>query len=126
MTAKCMLRIATPDATNAIDIARSDVESAVGFSVRAEFQEIEGGNLIIEFQLGDDALHTPHPSQLASAVDKAVSNMEVLSSWTESTAPEPTPRTCPDVLGVGYEPLPQVAQRALNDDLPTANWDSSD
>jgi hypothetical protein len=94
--------------------------------VRAEFQEIEGGNLIIELQLGNEAEHIPHPSRLASVVDKAVFNMEVLSSWTESTPPEPAPRPCPEVFGVGYEPLPQVAQRALDDDLPTAKWDRSD
>jgi hypothetical protein len=126
MTAKRMLRIATPDALHAMNTACSDVESAVGLPVRAEFQEIEGDNLIIELLLGDEALHVPHPSRLASAIDKAVPNMEVLSSWTESTTPEPAPQKCPDVLGVGYEPLPQVAQRALDDDLPTAKWDPSD
>jgi hypothetical protein len=131
MTPRRMLRIATPDAVHAISIACSDVESAVGFPVRAEFQEIEGDTLIIELQLGhlqlgDETVRSPHPSRLASVVDKVVSNMEVLSSWTESTALAPAPRPCPDVLGVGYEPLPQVAQRAVDDDLPTARWDRSD
>jgi hypothetical protein len=126
MTAKRMLRIATPDTANAIDFACCDVESAVGLQVRAEFQEIEGGNLIIELQIGDEADFTPHPSRLASVVDKAVSNVEVLSSWTESSAPEPAPRLCLDIFGVGFEPLSQVAQRALDDDLPTAKWDHSD
>jgi hypothetical protein len=126
MTAKRMLRVATPDTAHAIDIACSDVESVVGLRVRAEFQEIEGGNLIIELQLGDEAEHPPHPSRLASAVDRVVANMDVLSSWRESTSPEPPRRYCPDVLGVGYERLPQVAQRALDDDLPTATWDRSD
>ena len=126
MTAKRMLRIAIPDAAHAMDIACSDVESAVGLPVRAEFQEIESGNLIIELQLGDETVHTPHPSRLASAVNDAVANIEVLSSWTESPSPDPHPRQCPDVLGVGYEPLPQVAQRALDDNLPTAEWDRSD
>jgi hypothetical protein len=126
MTAKNMLRVATPDTAHAIDIACSDVESAVGLPVRAEFQEIEGDRLILELQLGDDVGQSPHPSRLASTVDKAVANMEVLSSWKESTLPGPSPRRCPDVLGVGYEPLPEVARRALDDDLPTAKWDRSD
>jgi hypothetical protein len=121
-----MLRVATPDTTHAIDIACSDVESAVGLQVRAEFQEIEGGNLIIELQLGDETEPSPHPSRLASVVDEAVSGLAVLSSWKEESSPEPTPRQCLDVLGVGFEPLPQVAQRALDDDLPTARWDRSD
>lgn len=126
MTAKNMLRVVTPDTAHAIDIACSDVESALGLPVRAEFQEIEGDSLIIELQLGGEVDQSPHPSRLASTVNKAVANMEVLSSWKESTLPEPPPRRCPDVLGVGYEPLPEVAQRALDDDLPTAKWDRSD
>jgi hypothetical protein len=121
-----MLRVATLDTAHAAGVACSDVASAVGLRVRAEFQEIEGGNVILELQLGDETVPSPHPSRLASVIDGAVSNVEVLSSWTESTPPEPAPRQCPDVLGVGYEPLPEVAQRALDDDLPTAQWDRSD
>jgi hypothetical protein len=126
MTGKNMLRVALPDKAHAIDIACSDVESAVGLRVRAAFQEIEGGNLIIELQLGDEAEPSPHPSRLASVVDEAVSHIEVLSSWEEMTSPEPPFRRCPDVLGVGHEPLPEVAQRALDDDLPTARWSRDD
>ena len=122
MTAKNMLRVAMPDKAHAIDIACSDVESAVGLRVRAAFQEIEGGNLIIELQLGDETEQSPHPSHLASVVDEAVSHIEVLSSWEEVVSPELLRRRCPDVLGVGYEPLPEVAQRAFDDDLPTAKW----
>lgn len=87
MTAESMLRIATPDAAHAVDIACSDVESAVGLPAHAEFQEIEGGNLIIELRLGVGAEQSPHPSRLASAVDKAVANVEVLSSWKDSSSP---------------------------------------
>jgi len=126
MTVKTMLRVATLDTAHAIDVACSDVESAVGLRVRAEFQEIEGGNLILELQLGDEAEPSSHPSRLASVIDKSVSNIEVLSSWKEATSHKPISRQCPDVLGVGYEPLPEVAQRALDDDLPTAMWDRSD
>ena len=126
MTIKNKLRVAMPDTAHAIGIACSDVESAVGLRVRAEFQEIEGGNLIIELQLGVEAEQSPHPARLASAIDEAVAHVEVLSSWNESTAIEPPPRHCPDVLGVGYEQLPHVAQRALDDNLPTAEWDRSD
>jgi hypothetical protein len=126
MTATNKLRVATIDTAHAMDIACSDVEAAVGLPVRAEFQEIEGGHLIIELQLGSEAVHTPHPSRLASAVDNAVANVQVLSSWKESAFPEPTPRHSPHVMGVGYEPLPQVAHRAFDDDVPTAKWERSD
>jgi hypothetical protein len=126
MTEQNKLRVATLDTDRAINIACSDVESAVGLRVKAEFQEIEGRNLIIELRLGDEADLSPHPSRLASTVDKAVANLEVLSSWKETSSADPPPRYCPDVRGVGYERLPHVALRALADDLPTATWDRSD
>jgi len=126
MTAHNKLRVATLDTDQAMSIARSDVESAIGLRVRVEFQEIESPNLIIELKLGDETELSPHPSRLAAEVDRAVANVEVLSSWKESIPAAPLPRYCPEVLGVGYETLPQVAQRALDDDLPTAKWDRSD
>jgi len=120
------LRIATIDSDHAIDIACLVVESAVGPPVQAELQEIEGGNLIVELELGNETTTNADPSRLASAVDKAASDVEVLSAWRESACPEPTPQHCPDVLGIGYEPLPEAARRAIDDDLPTASWDCSD
>jgi hypothetical protein len=126
MTAKNMLRVAVSDRAHAIDDARSVIQSAAGLRVRAEFQEIEGRHLIIELQLGDEAEESSHPARLASAIDQAVAGVEVLSSWRESASPQTHTRRCPDVLGVGYEPLPEVAQRALDDDLPTAKWDRTD
>jgi hypothetical protein len=126
MTATTKLRIATIDSDHAIDIACLVVESAVGPPVQAELQEIEGGNLIVELELGNEAIAATNPSRLASAVDKAASDVEVLSAWRESACPEPTPQHCADVLGVGDEPLPEAAQRAIDDDLPTASWDCSD
>jgi hypothetical protein len=59
MTAKTMLRVATPDSA----IALSDVESAVGVRVRAQFQEIEGDNVIVELALGGEAEPSPRPSR---------------------------------------------------------------
>ncbi len=126
MTTRNMLRVVTPDTAHAMEVACSNVGTAVGLPVRAEFQEIEGGNLVLELQLGEEAEPSPHPSRLASVVDESVSHIEVLSSWKEVASAKPNPRRCPEVLGVGYEPLPQVAQRALDDDLPTAAWDRSD
>ncbi len=123
---KNMLRVATLDTAHAIDAACFDVESAVGLRVRAEFQEIEGGSLIIELQLGDETQSVSHSAQLAHAVHRAVSSVEVLNSWEESTLSETTPLLCSNVLGVGYETLPEVAQRALSDDLPTAKWERMD
>jgi hypothetical protein len=126
MTATNKLRVATMDTAHAIDIACSVVLSAVGLPVRAEFQEIEGGSLIIELQVGNESVHTPHPSRLACTVENAAADVEVLSSWKEPASPEPTPRHCPEVMGVVYESLSEVAQRAFDDDLPTAKWDRAD
>jgi hypothetical protein len=126
MTATNKLRVATIDTEHAIDIACSVVLSTAGLPVRAELQEIEGDSLIIELQLGNESVHTPHPSRLACTVDKAAADVEVLSSWKESASPEPTPQHCPDVMGIGDQQLPEVARRALDDDLPTAKWDRSD
>jgi hypothetical protein len=126
MTATNKLRVATIDTEHAIDIACSVVLSAVGLAVRAELQEIEGGSVIIELQLGNESVHTLHPSRLARAVDEAAADVEVLSAWKESACPEPTPQHSPDVMRVGYETLSQLAQRACDDDIPTAKWDPSD
>jgi hypothetical protein len=94
--------------------------------MRAEFQEIDRSDLIVELQLGNEARQTLHPSRLASAVDVAVANVEVLSSRTEPTSAEPSPRHCSDVINVAYSRLSQVAQRAVDDDLSTAEWDRMD
>jgi hypothetical protein len=48
MTAKTMLRVATRNTAHAVDVACSDMESAVGLRVRPAFQEIEGRNVIVE------------------------------------------------------------------------------
>ncbi|HEY1652533.1 MAG TPA: hypothetical protein VGG09_11680 [Acidimicrobiales bacterium] len=103
-----------------------EVEAAVGLPVHAEFQEIDCRDLIIELQLGNQAIQSPHPSRLAFAVDHALANVEVLSSWTEPASHKPTLRYCSDVIGVGYNRLSRVAQRAFDDDLPTAEWDRAD
>jgi hypothetical protein len=64
MTATNRLRVATIDTARAIDTACSEVESAVGLPVHLEFHEIECGNLIIEFRLGNETIHTPTPHNL--------------------------------------------------------------
>ena len=121
------LRVATIDTTRVRYIACSEVVAATGLPVLAEFQEIEGNNVIIELQIGDETI--PHSSAFPTrsrGPDKAVADLEVLSSWKEPALLEPTPRHCPEVIGVGDLPLPQVAQRAYDDDLPTAKWDHAD
>jgi hypothetical protein len=117
------LRISTTDASNALDIACSEVESAVGLPVQAELQEIEGGRLIVEIRLGTDAVLSPPASRLAHAIDQSTSDIEVLSTWNEPVRLAPGARFCEDVFGAEHDVMPSVAQRALEDDLPTAQWD---
>jgi hypothetical protein len=117
------LRIATTDASNALDIACSEVESAVGLPVEAELQEIEGGHLIVEIRLGTDAVLSPPASRLAHAIDQSAADIEVLSAWNEPVHLAPGARFCEDVFGAEHDVMPPVALRALEDDLPTAQWD---
>jgi hypothetical protein len=120
------LRIATRDTANAMEIACGEVESAVGVPVQPEFQEIDGTCLIVELRLVDETECTPHPHRLAHTVESYASNVEVLSSWKESNALRPKARFCHDVLGVDFDTMPSVALRALDDGLPTAQWQRSD
>jgi hypothetical protein len=126
MTLTNKLRISTLDAADAIDIACSEVQSAVGLPVHAEFQEIEGSNLILELRLGVEAVDVPPPSRLALVVEKSSPNVEVLSAWRESEWATPSTRRCHNVLGERFDAMPAFAHRALADDLPTAQWNRSD
>jgi hypothetical protein len=125
MRATNKLRISTTDASNALGIACSEVESAVGLPVQAEFQEIEGDCLIVELRLGTDAVLSPPVSRLAHTIDHSANHVEVLSAWSESVRSEPTARFCEDVLGAEHDAMPPVALRAVVDNLPTAQWDRS-
>jgi hypothetical protein len=119
------LRISTTDASNALDLACSEVESAVGLPVEAEFQEIEGNCLILELRLGTEAVLTPSALRLAHAVDSRAAEVEVLSAWSENPTVTPAPKFCADVLSADLDAMPAVAHRAVSDDLPTAEWDRS-
>ena len=100
MTATNRIRIATTDSQDAVGVACSEVESAVGLPVQVEFQEIEGECLILELRLGDDNVPSPSPSRLAVAVDKAVPDVEVLSAWTEPTSIWRPPRRSDAIVTV--------------------------
>ncbi len=104
MTVRTMLRVATLDTAHAADVACSDVESAVGLRARAEFQEIEGGNVIVELQLGDEAEPAPHPSRLASVIDGAVSTIEVLRRPTERVS-QADSRSCAALPVLDFPPM---------------------
>lgn len=58
------------------------------------------------------------------AVERLSDDVEVLSTWQEAAPPPrtPVPATGRAVLAGTGVPMPEVAQRALRDDLPTAKW----
>jgi hypothetical protein len=127
MTASNMIRIATTDTTDAVEIACSEVKNAVGLPVTAAFQEIEGGCLILELRLGIESGLTPSPSRLAAVVEESSSNVEVLSAWkVRSASATPAPRPSDAVLTPLHDPIPLVARRAIHDGLPTAQWQSNE
>jgi hypothetical protein len=125
MRATNKLRISTTDSSNALDIACAEVESVVGLPVQAEMQEIEGDRLIVEMRLGTDAVLSPPATRLAYAIDKSARDIELLSVWNEPVRLMPAARFCEDVFGAEYDSMPPVALRAIEDDLPTAQWDHS-
>ena len=120
------LRISTTDSSDAMEIACSEVESAVGVPVQAEFQEIDGPCLILELRVADGAAQTLHSDHLAAKVEGSASKIELLSSWNETSVVRPKACFCHDVLGVEFDALPAVARRALQDRLPTAKWERLD
>jgi hypothetical protein len=127
MTAANMIRIATTDTTEAVELACSEVKNAVGLPVTAAFQEIEGGCLILELRLGNESGLTPSPSRLAAIVDQSSSNVDVLSAWkVRSSSASPPPRHSDTILTPPHDPIPSVARRAVHDGLPTAEWRSNE
>jgi hypothetical protein len=126
MNAIDKIRIATTDTAEAADHACLEISSVLGLPVGVEFQEIEGACLILELRLGDQALPTSQPSRLAAAITKAVPNLVVLSAWKQGSCLAPIPRYTQNVLAQCFDVLPPVADRAFNDNVPTAQWDHSD
>jgi hypothetical protein len=119
------IRIATPDTDNALGTVRVEVERATGFAAELEFQEIDRTDLVVELRLADaDAVQ---PGLVARAVERSTADLEVLSAWTEvplSRGPNPPLRQT--LLTANDGPMPAFAQRALRDELPTAQWLSID
>jgi hypothetical protein len=60
---------------------------------------------------------------LAYAIDKSVNDVEVLSAWSEPVLSTPAAKFCQDVLGAEHDDMPPTALRAIEDELPTAEWD---
>ena len=115
------LRVALPDGENALQVVTSEIEEATGIGFEPELQEVDRGDLVVELR------HTgssPIDARLVGrAVERLAGDLEVLSTWQESAPPRtPVPATTQAVFAGTGAPMPEVAQRALRDDLPTAKW----
>jgi hypothetical protein len=117
-------RVAVPDHRQALETVRAEVESAVGCPVSPEFQEAERGALVIEMRLAEPA--GPDPRRLARAIERSNQDIDVLSYWhDEQPSREASSIPIHAVLPAVAMELPDVARRALLDDLPTAAWPAS-
>ncbi len=121
MTAASKLRVATADAPDALDLMKVGVETATGFAVEPQFQEIDCGDLVVEMRLTDS--QAAAPQLVARAIERSACGIEVLSTWKEASPTRaPAPVSSGQVFDVLEGPLPKVARRALLDDIPTAQW----
>jgi hypothetical protein len=117
-------RVAVPDHSEVLHTVRAEVESAVGCQVSPEFQEAERGALVIEMRLAEPA--GPDPRQLARAIERSNQDIDVLSYWRDKAPSRPASSTPIHAVLPAHAPeLPEVARRALRDDLPTAAWPAS-
>lgn len=121
MTVTNKLRVAVHDGADALDLVKVEVEGATGLAVEPVFQEVDRSELVVELALPDSGAVAP--DHIISAVEASVSELDVLSTWTEAPGPAfPTPIASETVFDAVDDPLPEVARRALRDELPTAEW----
>ncbi|MGB7050877.1 MAG: hypothetical protein WBG41_04860 [Acidimicrobiales bacterium] len=118
------VRVAISDATEALKEVHADVERAVGCTVFPELQETECGSLIVEMKLAEQVERDGR--DLARAIKRSNSDIELLSCWKDRTSPERSGYVpLHSVLPASAEELPEVAHRALHDGVPTAAWPGS-
>ena len=121
MSSTSKLRVAITDDTDALDVVKLEVERATGFEAQPVLQEMDHTELVVEMQLSDS--NAADPRRIALTVEQASADLDVLSSWKEADAlPLQTARAMPMVIETTDLVLPEVARRALEKDVPTAQW----
>jgi hypothetical protein len=121
MTTTSKLRVSVADQADALEILRSEVEGATGFSVEPELQEAEHDELVVEMRF--TGLVTPEPQVAARAVQRSRSGIEVLSSWNEQVpARTPAPAILDSLYRTTDATMPPAVWRAARDRVPTAQW----
>jgi hypothetical protein len=115
------LRVAVPDGANALRVVTAEIEEATGIAFEPELQEVDGGDLVVELRLADSSIGDS--KLVVRAVERLSDDLEVLSTWQEAPPPrDPAPVMSPSVFAGTDVAMPEVAQRAFRDDLPTAKW----
>ena len=118
------LRVAVPDGANALRFVTAEIEEATGIALEPELQEVDGGDLVVELRLADWSICDS--KLVVRAVERLSDDLEVLSTWQEAPPPrDPAPVTSQSVFASTDVAMPEVAQRAFRDDLPTAQWPRS-
>jgi hypothetical protein len=121
MTTTSKLRVSVADQADALEILRSEVEGATGFSVEPELQEAEHDELVVEMRFTGPV--TPEPQLAARAVQRSRSGIDVLSSWNEQLpARKPAPAILDSLYRTTDAKMPPAAWRAARDQVATAQW----
>lgn len=121
MTTTGKLRVAVTDGSQALQFVTSGIEDATGVAIEPEFQEIDRGDLVVELRL--PSANVADAKLVAHALDYLSDDLVVLSSWQEEPRPaSASPLISHSVFVGAGTPMPDVARRALRDDLPTAKW----
>jgi hypothetical protein len=118
------LRVAIPDAADALETVKVEIEGVTGFAVQPVFQEIEGSDLLVELRLVDS--NAANPGRIARSVERSARRLDVLSTWKEAPrghGPGLASSEC--VFDAGAASMPDVARRAVRDGLATAKWVSA-
>jgi hypothetical protein len=115
------LRVVVPDGANALRVVTTEIEEATGIALEPELQEVDGDDLVVELRLADSSICDP--KLVVRAVERLSDDLEVLSTWQEAPPPrDPAPVTSQSVFAGPDVAMPEVAQRAFRDGLPTAHW----
>jgi len=121
MTTTSRLRVAISDTAEALEIVKVEVEGATGYPVRPEFQESEFDELVVELRL--DAPDSAEPNLIARAIERRTPDIDVLGAWNEDPRGyEPAPMASQFIFAATDDSMPDVAKRAVRDELATAKW----
>lgn len=117
------VRVVTDD-TYSLAVVRREVSAAIGRTPRADLQELERREVVVELALDPGGV-PGSPADLCRVLSRACRRLDVLSAWDEEPADAPPPRPGAGearVLWDGDIVTVPVALRAVLDGVPTAQW----